>query len=263
MPDTSTSRVSHEHWVKVLLLGGSGEARELAELLTGEPGIDVVSSLAGRLRNPRLPDGEVRVGGFGGAEGLRNWLHENLIDALVVATHPFAARMTSNAIDAATALGLPYVILRRPPWLPGPDDHWSPVESMAAAAAAIPEFGDRVFLTVGRQGVDVFAEVGAWFLIRAIDRPSRALPPRHELLLERGPFSVEHELALLENHGIDVLVTKNSGGDQTVAKLAAARMCGLPVIVVDRPDLGVSAAVVDTVDGVVNWLRVVRGSASA
>ncbi|WP_068066372.1 cobalt-precorrin-6A reductase [Nocardia xishanensis] len=242
--------------MRTLILGGTGEARQLAHIASGERGFDIVSSLAGRVRDPLLPEGEVRIGGFGGAAGLREWLAANRIETAVDATHPFAATITANAAAAARDAGVPLLHLRRPGWSEGPGDRWIRVPDSAAAARALPELGERVFLTIGRQGVGAFAGLaGQWFLIRAIDPPETELPPRHEVFLARGPFTVEEESRLLASRRIDVLVTKDSGGDRTEAKLAAARAAHLPVVVIDRPPLPVGAEVVETVADAWEWLR--------
>ncbi|MEU1980617.1 cobalt-precorrin-6A reductase [Nocardia sp. NPDC019395] len=217
-------------------MGGTGEARELAHVLSGERGLEVVSSLAGRVADPVRPGGTVRIGGFGGADGLREWLAGNRIELVIDATHPFAATMTAHAARAGAALGLPVIRLNRPGWTAEPGDNWIRVPDMATAAQTSAELGERILLTIGRQGVGVFAGyTRPWYLIRAIDPPESALPPRHEILLARGPFTVAAETALLDRHRIEVLVTKDSGGDATAAKLAAARSAGVPVVLVDRP----------------------------
>ena len=222
--------------VRVLLLGGTTEARHLAAALGGDPRMRVVSSLAGRVRAPRLPEGEVRVGGFGGVEGLACWLRAERIDAVVDATHAFARQITSAAALACSEVGVPLLVLRRPEWAPGPDDDWRLVRSLPAAAALLPELGERVFLTTGRQGVAAFAALDRlWFLVRSVEPPAPPLPARTQVLLGRGPFTVAGELALLRAHRIDVLVAKNSGGVMTSAKLNAARRLGLPVVMVSRP----------------------------
>ena len=178
-----------------------------------------MSSLAGRVRAPLLPEGRVRIGGFGGAGGLRSWLAENGIDAVVDLTHPFAATISRNAAVATTDLGLPLARVLRPGWTEVEGDHWIRVPDLAAAAAALPALGTRVFLTIGRQGVSAFADLDEhWFLVRAIDPPDPPLPRRHEILLARGPFTVEHERDLLREHRVEVLVTKDSGCAQTEAK---------------------------------------------
>ncbi|GGZ41146.1 cobalt-precorrin-6A reductase [Streptomyces poonensis] len=228
----------------VLVLGGTTEARELAASLAARPGVRVTTSLAGRVSRPLEQAGEVRTGGFGGAEGLADWLREHAVDALVDATHPFAAGITAHAARAAAATGVPAVVLRRPGWRPGPGDDWHPVDSLAEAAALVPTLGRRVFLTTGRLGLAAFAHLdGPHFLLRSVEPPEPPLPARAEVLLARGPFTVEGEKALLREHRIDVLVTKDSGGAATAAKLVAARHLGLPVVVVRRPPLpeGVTA----------------------
>ncbi len=198
----------------------------------------------------------MRIGGFGGVEGLRKWLADNEIAAVIDATHPFAGTISANAAGAATDLGLPLLQVRRPGWSERPGDRWIRVPDLGAAAQAVSELGERVFLTIGRQGIAAFADLAdQWFLIRAIDPPAGALPPQHELLLARGPFTPANEQRLLTRHRIDLLVTKDSGGDQTDAKLAAARSVGLPVVVVDRPELPPGAVVVETAEEAWKWLR--------
>ncbi len=241
------------------MLGGTPQARELAETFVSERGFEIVSSLAGRIREPRVPEGEFRIGGFGGVDGLERWLTANDIDVIVDASHPFAARITANAVAAAQKRDVPILIVRRAPWTAVTGDRWIQVESLRAAAAAVPGLGDRVFLTIGRQGVGEFAHLeSTWFLIRSIDPPTAAMPANHELLLERGPFTIEHETDLFDRHRIEVLVTKNSGGDDTVAKLTAARAAGLPVVMIDRPPLPAGVDAVDTVALAADWLRRVQ-----
>ncbi|GGL13193.1 precorrin-6A reductase [Sphaerisporangium melleum] len=222
----------------VLVLGGTGEARGLAAELAGRPGVRVVSSLAGRVTDPKLPEGEVRVGGFGGPERMATWLGEHEVRAVVDATHPFAERITASAVRACAAAGVPLLVLRRPGWTPEPGDDWHWVTSLTEAAHALPALGERVFLTTGRQGLPAFADLDeSWFLIRTVDPPEPPLPRRHHLLLDRGPYTVTGERALMRAHGIGVLVTKDSGGTMTAAKLTAARELGLPVVIVRRPPL--------------------------
>ncbi|MFI5717225.1 cobalt-precorrin-6A reductase [Nocardia sp. NPDC051750] len=241
--------------MRILLLGGTGEARELAHALAGERGLEIVSSLAGRVADPVHPGGTVRVGGFGGVEGLRNWLAGNRIDLLVDATHPFAATMTEHAAWASAALRLPMVRVNRPGWTAEPGDRWIRVPDLATAARTSAELGDRILLTIGRQGVGAFAECPRpWYLVRAIDPPESALPPHHEILLARGPFTVAAESALLARHRIEVLVTKDSGGDATAAKLVAARDAGLPVVMVDRPPAPPGLVEVATVAAARAWV---------
>ncbi|MGQ4598435.1 cobalt-precorrin-6A reductase [Nocardia sp. R6R-6] len=243
----------------MLLLGGTREARDLARIMSGEQGFEIVSSLAGRVRAPLLPEGAVRVGGFGGAEGLRAWIADNEVRAVVDATHPFATAISANAVAAARASDVPLVCLRRPSWPQQPGDRWVRATDLAAAAQVTATLGERVFLTIGRQGVDAFAKQDRqWFLIRAIDPPAGPVPPRHEILLARGPFALAAESRLIADYGIDVLVTKDSGGDQTEAKLVAARAAGIPVVVIDRPPVPEGVLVVETVAQVMDWLHQVR-----
>ncbi|AWS43293.1 cobalt-precorrin-6A reductase [Streptosporangium sp. 'caverna'] len=246
--------------LNILVLGGTDEARRLAAALAGRDGIHLVSSLAGRVRNPKLPVGEVHEGGFGGPEGLAAWLAERRIDVVVDATHPFAARMTASAVEATAGAGVPLLILRRPGWQEGPGDDWRWVPSLAAAAELLPELGERVFLSTGRRSLPVFADLdGLWFLARSVDSPEPPLPRRLEVLLSRGPFTVEGELALMREHRVDMLVTKDSGGEMTTAKLFAARELGLPVVIVRRPPPPDGVAAVETVEAAVAWLETVAG----
>ncbi|WP_430332494.1 cobalt-precorrin-6A reductase [Rhodococcus sp. ACT016] len=239
---------------RVLVLGGTREARTLASRLDQDPTIEVISSLAGRVREPVLPVGRVRIGGFGGVEGLTQWLRDNDIDAVVDATHPFAARITANAADSTARAGVALLVLRRTEWSAGPDDRWHIVPDLASAADAIARLGERVFLTIGRQGVDAFAECPGWFLIRAIDPPSTALPRDAEVLLARGPFTVADEVTLMRDRGIDVLVTKNSGGALTSAKLDAARELGIPVVMVARTPIPAGVASTSDLDAAAAWV---------
>lgn len=215
---------------RVLVLGGTSEARELADALHAR-GLVVTTSLAGRTRHPTLPAGDVRSGGFGGAGGLAAALDD--VDLLVDATHPFAATMTEHACAAAARTGTPLLVLRRPGWTAASGDRWYRVPSLDEAARHVD--GHRVLLATGRQGVDAFLTADAWFLVRAIEAPAR-LPARHELMLARGPFALDDERALLAAHDIDLVVAKDSGGP-TEAKLVAARERGIPVVLVDRPPL--------------------------
>lgn len=238
----------------VLVLGGTGEARALAAALGG---VRVISSLAGRVADPRLPVGEVRVGGFGGVAGLVAYLRAERVDAVVDATHPFADRITANAVAATAELGLPLLVLRRPGWTQREGDRWTWVGSVAEAARAVA--GRRAFITTGRQELAAFSGGVA----RTVDPPDPPVPGV-EVLLDRGPYTVEGELELLRRHRIEVLVTKDSGGAMTGAKLVAARHLGLPVVLVRRPplpDAPVVAPVVATVPDAVAW--VMRGSGEA
>ncbi|WP_432096479.1 cobalt-precorrin-6A reductase [Streptomyces sp. bgisy100] len=240
----------------VLVLGGTTEARRLAEELAGDPALRVTSSLAGRVAEPRRPAGEVRIGGFGGPAGLARWLREHRVDALIDATHPFAGTISFNAAEAAAAVHVPLLALRRPGWVAGPGDRWHPVDSLAGAAEVLPGLGERVFLTTGRMGLAAFAHLDRlWFLVRSVDAPEPPQPARMEVLLDRGPFTVEGEAGLLRRHRIDVLVTKDSGGRATAAKLTAARDAGIPVVVVRRPPVPEGVPVAEDPAAAVTWLR--------
>ncbi|HYH30072.1 MAG TPA: cobalt-precorrin-6A reductase [Pseudonocardia sp.] len=237
----------------MLVLGGTAEARRLAAALHRDPAVAVTSSLAGRVAVPRLPCGDVRIGGFGGADGLLAWLRAHPTDAVVDATHPFATRMTAHAVAATAAAGVPLLVLRRPGWTAGPGDHWHRVRDAAAATALVPQLGERVFLATGSGDLSAFAGLAQWCLLRAVDPPSPPLPAHHHLVLARGPFTADAERALLREHRIDVLVARDSGGDLTAAKLVAARELGLPVVLLDRPPAP-DAATAATVEEAVAWL---------
>jgi precorrin-6A/cobalt-precorrin-6A reductase len=240
---------------RILILGGTGEARELAAALV-TAGADVVSSLAGRVSRPRLPDGPVRVGGFGGADGLAAFLLREGITHVVDATHPFAGTITANAAQAAAETGLPRLVLRRPQWEADPS--WDEVADIQAAAEAVHAWpGEGVFLTTGRRDLATFAaDRRHQFLVRTVDPPDGPVPPRMTLILDRGPYTVESESALMREHAIGLLVTKNSGGPMTAAKLTAARNLGVHLIMVRRPPLPPGSAVVATVAEALHWLGV-------
>jgi precorrin-6A/cobalt-precorrin-6A reductase len=235
--------------MRVLLLGGTGEARALAKIL--HPNVEVVSSLAGRVPDPALPVGPVRVGGFGGVDGLRRWLHDEGVHAVVDATHPFAATMTAHAAQACGELRIPHLVLARPAWDPGAAIN---VASDTEAAEAVEGQGySRIFLTSGRSSIGAFADSSAWFLIRVVTEPA-VLPRRHQLLLSRGPYRYDDELALLREHRIDALVTKNSGGEMTRPKLDAAAALDIPVVMVARPPLPAGVHTVGTVEEAADWV---------
>jgi precorrin-6A/cobalt-precorrin-6A reductase len=219
--------------VTVLILGGTKEAHELATLLHAE-GISVTTSLAGRTPSPRRPPGRLYIGGF-------KDLDLTPFDAIVDATHPFATRIS----EAASRTNLPLLRLERPGFTEAPGDRWQRVKTAQEAAAALQ--AERAFLTIGHAAT-AFANTHAWCLIRAITPPPPPLPRRHELILERPPFTLEHELALLER--VDTLVTKDSGGDRT--KLDAARALGVAVILIQRP---AGRTGVTTIDEALAWVR--------
>ena len=240
--------------MRVLLLGGTGEARALAAGLV-EAGHAVVSSLAGRVRDPRLPVGEVRVGGFGGVAGLRAELAG--FDAVVDATHPFAAVISANAAAACAAEQVPLLRLARPGWcsLPGAD-RWRWVGTSSEASAAAAAVGGPVLLTTGRQSLEEFvpALASASVLVRVVDPVQVELPTGWRVLQARGPYSLEGETALMTEQGTSVLVTKDSGGDLTRPKLDAADALGVAVVVVRRPEPPDGVAQVGDVAGAVAWV---------
>jgi precorrin-6A/cobalt-precorrin-6A reductase len=250
--------------LKLLILGGSGEAAALARALEGDARYDITLSLAGRTAEPVSLPGRLRTGGFGGAEGLARVLAEERFDLVIDATHPFAVQMKANAIGAAREAGAPLLAIRRPPWIPRDGDRWIMVESLEAAAAAIGQDPRRVFLTTGRLELAPFRSAPQHlYIVRSVEAPSpKELPPRVELIAARGPFKLEDEKALLAERKIELIVTKNSGGVGASAKLDAARALSLPVIMVERPDLP-DAPSVETVADALLWLERHHVSASS
>jgi len=237
----------------VLILGGTAEARALARELV-EDGLAVLSSLAGRVSAPALPVGEVRIGGFGGAEGLQRFLEQQQIDAVVDATHPFAAEISRNAATATRAAGLPLLRLARPGWGDHPDaGRWTWVAD--AQAAVLATGAQRPFLTTGRQTLEAFLP---WaerrVLVRVVERPTITLPVTWQVICSRGPYRYQSERQLMLDHGCDVLVTKDSGGSYTRAKLDAAGDLDLPVVVISRPPVPPGVPTVPTVAAVSRWL---------
>lgn len=243
--------------LKILILGGTTEASDLARRIAGDGRFDATFSYAGRTREPAEQPIPARVGGFGGVEGLAAYLRDEGIRALVDATHPFAERMSWNAAKAAAETGVPLLALRRGPWVRQPGDRWRPVASVEAAVGAIGAEPRRVFLTIGQKELAPFQMAPQHdYLIRSVDRPDPAsLPPKARVITERGPFEEAAERALLIEHYIDVLVTKNSGGTATAAKLAAARMLALPVAMIERPAVPPGVETVDTADAALKWLE--------
>ena len=250
---------------RVLILGGTGEAVGLARRLESRAELDVVTSLAGRTRRPAAVPGRVRTGGFGGVEGLTAYLAAEHVDIVVDATHPYAAIMSSHAKRACDALGLPRVQLWRPAWSPVDADEWTGVTSFDAAADAVAEArlsaDGCVFLSTGVREVQVFSRLRrVRFLVRLVDAPRTPLPlPKSELIVDRGPFAIENERALFLEHGVELLVSRNSGGVATHSKLVAARELRVPVVMVDRPDPEPGAHA-ETVEEAVRWLARTGGT---
>ncbi len=239
----------------LVILGGTTEAAALAARLAAEhPALGALVSLAGRTRAPRPLALPLRIGGFGGAEGLALFLRAAGTRALVDATHPFAAVMPFNAAKACLSAGIPLLALRRPEWRPEEGDRWTRVGTMAEAVAALGDVPRRVFLTIGRQELAAFVDAPQpAYLARVIDPPEGLVPPRLALIRDRGPFDAGAEVELMRREGVDVVVAKNAGGEATAAKLVAARRLGLPVIMVSRPAKP-GVPTVATVDAAMAWL---------
>jgi precorrin-6A/cobalt-precorrin-6A reductase len=245
--------------MRLLILGGTTEGSSLARRIAHRTDLEPVLSFAGRTRSPVPPPIPFRVGGFGGIAGLKAYLVERRVQAVIDATHPFAAQMSRHAADACGELRVPLAVLSRPAWSRQDGDRWIGVADMAAAVRALGEPARTVFLTVGALQLAVFAAAPQHrYIVRTIDPPEaiRSLP-RHRLILARGPFSVEDEIALMRTEHVDALVTKNSGGTATEAKIAAARTLGVEVVIVERP-APEAVPVFDTVDGILAWIEAHR-----
>lgn len=236
----------------LLILGGTGEARQIADRLQG---YDAVISLAGATRTPAAQALPTRIGGFGGADGFRDYLREAGITAVLDATHPFAHRITTRTAAVCQALGMPYVQFLRPPWTPEPGDNWIEIASESEAAEHIPQ-GSVVFLGTGRQTLERFANLrGCEVICRQIDPPEHPFPfAGGRFLVGRPPFSVADEEALFSKLGVGFLVVKNAGGVASRTKLTAARNLGIPVLMIARPARG-DWPVVETVDDAITWVR--------
>lgn len=239
----------------VLLLGGTGEARALSSQLL-DAGVPVITSLAGAVPPRAVPPGEVRSGGFGGVAGLADYLRENQISQVVDTTHPFAARITAHAVTACQQAGTPLLRLSRPSWRRRPDSsawHW--VVDLSAARRAAEGLGRRVFLSVGRQAAAEFTGwTGRYVLLRVVEPPDFPIPEGWEVLSARGPFDLAAERELLRERRIDVLVTKDSGGQHTAAKLDAAAELRIPIVVVARPADPPGVPVVESVEDALTWV---------
>jgi precorrin-6A/cobalt-precorrin-6A reductase len=240
---------------RILILGGTTEARRLAECLVGRPDLAVTLSLAGRTANPAAQPVPVRSGGFGGAQGLADYLAREHIDALIDATHPYAAIMSANAARAAGAAGVPLLALRRPPWVAVAGDRWNEVADASAAVRALGDAPRRVFLALGRNEIAAFAEAPQHhYLVRSVDPVEPPLRvPHASYVTGRGPFTQADDRALLSAHSTETVVCKNSGGDATYGKIAAARELGLEVIMLRRPALPAVAAVA-TIEDALAWI---------
>jgi precorrin-6A/cobalt-precorrin-6A reductase len=237
-----------------LILGGTTEASALAQKLA-DLGETAVLSYAGRVDEPKAQPVEVRVGGFGGVAGLVDYIRMNNVSHLVDATHPFAAGMSGNAVQAAAITGIPLIALTRAPWAPVPGDDWARVPDIPAAVAALSGPPQRVFLALGRMHLAGFAaQPQHHYILRLVDPPESPPPlPQHSVIVARGPFDLAGDMALMEQHGVQRVVAKNAGGKGASAKLAAARALGLPVLMIDRPVLP-HRAEAQTVAAVIDWL---------
>jgi precorrin-6A/cobalt-precorrin-6A reductase len=249
---------------RILILGGTAEARQFAGRLAGRTGLEVTLSLAGRTATPAVQPVPVRVGGFGGAAGLSNYLVSERIDALIDATHPYATVISANAVEAARRSGVPSIALRRPPWIAVSGDRWIVVSDVGEAVRTIGQTPRRVFVALGRNELAPFGEAPQhYYLIRSVDPVDPPLPlPHVGYVTGRGPFSEADDRDLMAEHRIDVVVAKNSGGSATYGKIAAARVLGIDVIMLRRPPAPDGAAV-ETIEDAIAWLDHALTSAAA
>ncbi|UYW26122.1 cobalt-precorrin-6A reductase [Methylorubrum extorquens] len=250
--------------LRILVLGGTAEASALVALLAREPDVAVTLSLAGRTAAPRPEPVPTRIGGFGGAEGLARWLSENSIEAVIDATHPFAARISANAAEACKAVAVPLLAVRRPAWEREPGDDWIAAANVPACLDALGPAPRTVFLTIGRQELAAFVHAPQHaYIVRTIEPVGDALPvPNLVTVSARGPFTLADEIRFMREARIEVLVTKNSGGAATYPKIEAARRLGLPVVIVDRPALPDVPAIPDAA-GALSWLMARRSERRA
>jgi precorrin-6A/cobalt-precorrin-6A reductase len=242
--------------MRVLILGGTTEASGLAHLLAADRRFETTLSLAGRTSKPRRQPVRTRIGGFGGVDGMAAWLRQEAIEAVVDATHPYADQISSHAVAACGRLAIPLATVLRPAWRPETGDQWLTVASAEAAAEALGPEPRRIFLSLGRLELGAFAASSQHhYLARMVDPPEGIVLPRDiSLIFDRGPFDEQAETALLEQERIDLLVSKNSGGTATYAKIAAARRLGIPVVMIARPHK-LHGHAVDNAEAAVEWLQ--------
>jgi len=247
--------------LRLLILAGTSEASALARRLADEPDVEAVLSLAGATANPAPAPIARRIGGFGGPEGLQAYLRDENIDAVVDATHPFAARMSANALSACRASGVPLVVFTRPPWTRREGDRWTEVATMDEAVEALGPKRKIVFLTQGRLELAAFTRAPQHrYIVRVIDPPAEAAAlPDRRMVLTRGPFALEDELALMGREKVEILVTKNSGGAATYPKIEAARMLGIEVVILRRPKPP-EANTLTAIDDVMAWIACHRAA---
>jgi len=238
---------------RALILGGIADASLLAAEIP-RAGIDAVYSYGGRTRAPADQPLPIRIGGFGGVSGLAGYIRSEGITHVIDATHPFAAEMSRNAVQACAETGTPLIALERAPWTKIPDDKWIEVGDVAGAAAALPEPAAKVFLAIGRQHIASFAARPQHaYTLRFVDPPEAPLPFAADVIVSRGPFTLDGELEMMRTRGIDWIVARNSGGNGARAKIDAARLLGLPVIMISRPKLPERLRV-ESVAEVMQWL---------
>ncbi|MGA9207583.1 MAG: cobalt-precorrin-6A reductase [Terriglobales bacterium] len=249
---------------RILILGGTTEARLLAERLAGRSDLDVTFSLAGRTASPARQSVPVRSGGFGGAAGLADYLVSERIDILIDATHPHASVISANAVEAARKTDKRFVALRRRPWVAVAGDRWSEVSNVREAVRKLGQAPRRVFVALGRNELAAFKDAPQHhYLIRSVDPVDPPLPlPHVSYVTGRGPFSEANDRALMAAHGIEVVIAKNSGGSATYGKIAAARALDIGVIMVQRPPAPAAPAV-ETAEDALAWLDHALTSATA
>lgn len=253
---------------KLLILGGTREAYQLAEILNAQftqEKLNFISSLAGTTKKPNIPAGKFRTGGFGGLSGLKNFLVKEKISLLVDATHPFAERISKNALLASSEIGIPLLVFNRPPWVKKYNDQWIEVSSLENAVKYLKNLEKKtgslfstglIFLTTGNKDLRLFQNsLNCNFLVRTVEKPELVSEwPKAMFLKDRGPYTLENEIKLLKNHKISMLVSKNSGGASTYAKIEATRHLKIPVLMVRRPEM-TKAKSCQTVNEAVEWLH--------